>query len=122
MQNPQIDGNAIRLRPNAVGEFKEEERFCTNCSANLACSLYGRMSDDLPEGSVRQAVASNVLGEDTNIKEKKTKLGFRKKNASLMCYDGGQNDEFAFVVRPIRRAFDRKGTAIRLALADAVGH
>lgn len=63
MQNPELEENTIRMRPGAVGPFKEEERFCENCNANVACSLYARMSDDLPQGSVRSAVATKVLGK-----------------------------------------------------------
>ncbi|OQR76102.1 DNA2 helicase-like, partial [Tropilaelaps mercedesae] len=62
MQNPELDDNTVRLKLGAVGAFKEEERICGNCNANLACSFYARMSGDLPEGSVRADIASNVLG------------------------------------------------------------
>lgn len=63
MQNPEVGGNGVRLRSGAVGDFKEEEHFCKNCNANVACSLYARMGDDLPEDSVRSAVAAKVLGK-----------------------------------------------------------
>ncbi|XP_022654405.1 DNA replication ATP-dependent helicase/nuclease DNA2-like isoform X2 [Varroa destructor] len=62
LQNPELDIDTIRMRPNAVGPFKEEERFCDNCSANVACSLFAHMNKDLPEGSVRAKVATKVLG------------------------------------------------------------
>lgn len=64
MQNPEVDGDVIRLRADAVGDFKEEERFCDNCNANVACSLYARMSGGLPEASTRSAVATKVLGKE----------------------------------------------------------
>lgn len=67
LQNPELDIDTIRMRPNAVGPFKEEERFCDNCSANVACSLFAHMNKDLPEGSVRAKVATKVLGKECRI-------------------------------------------------------
>ncbi|XP_028968872.1 DNA replication ATP-dependent helicase/nuclease DNA2 [Galendromus occidentalis] len=63
IQTPRKGPEGIEIDAGSLGEFKEDERGCSQCSCRAVCSLYAKMTNDLPAGTVRAKVAEESLGD-----------------------------------------------------------